>query len=97
MDTVIPMAALYYATHFSEIFEVDDMFVTLGFSLDHFKMLTEKQSKMLKAVKHDFYNPSNTDGDDALFQISIDDNLFNSLTAIFASVDKSFSGREIMK
>lgn len=42
MDTVIPMAALYYLTHFSEIFEVDDKFVTLGYSLNHFKMLTEK-------------------------------------------------------
>ena len=97
MDTVIPMAALFYSSHFSEIFEVDDKFVTLGFSLNHFKMLTEKQNKMLKAVKHDFYNPTNKNDDDALFQLSIDDNLFNSLTAVFASVDKSFSGREIMK
>jgi len=67
MDTVIPMAALYYLTHFSEIFEVDDKFVTLGYSLNHFKMLTEKQNKMLKAVKQDFYNPTNKNDDDALF------------------------------
>jgi len=97
MDTVIPMAAIFYTTHFSEIFEVDDKFITVGFSLDHFKMLTAKQNKMLKAIKHAMYNPQNKDGDDALIQISIDDNLFNSLTAVFASVDKSFSGREIMK
>jgi hypothetical protein len=97
MDTVIPLAAIYYATHFSEIFEVDDKFVTLGFSLDHFKLLTEKQNKMLKAIKHGFYNEANAEGDDALFQLSVDDNLFNSLTAVFASVDKSFSGREVMK
>jgi len=67
MDTVIPMAGLFYATHFSEIFEVDDKYVTLGYSLGHFKMLTEKQNKMLKAVKHDFYNPTNKNDQDALF------------------------------
>ena len=39
--------------------EVDDKFVILDYSLGHFKMLTEKQNKMLKAVKHDFYNPTN--------------------------------------
>ena len=33
MDTVIPLACLYYATHFSDSFEVTDDFVTLGFSL----------------------------------------------------------------
>lgn len=69
MDTVIPMACIYYITHFSEIFEVDDNFVALGFSLMHFKMLTEKQNKMLKAIKHPFYNEKNKRGEDALFQI----------------------------
>ena len=47
--------------------EVDDKFVLLDYSLGHFKMLTEKQNKMLKAVKHDFYNPTNKNDEDALF------------------------------
>ena len=47
--------------------EVDDKFVILDYSLGHFKMLTEKQNKMLKAVKHDFYNPTNKNDQDALF------------------------------
>jgi hypothetical protein len=43
MDTVIPLACLYYATHFSDSFEVTDDFVTLGFSLSKFNLLSDKQ------------------------------------------------------
>lgn len=50
MDTVIPMACIYYVVHFAEIYEVDDQFITMGFNLAHMKMLTDKQVKMLKAI-----------------------------------------------
>jgi len=48
MDTVIPMAALYYLTHFSEIFEVDDKFVTLGYSLITSKCSPKSKTKCLR-------------------------------------------------
>jgi len=51
MDTVIPMAAIYYATNFAETAEFDDTFAEFGFSLSSWKMLTEKQTKMLKEIK----------------------------------------------
>ena len=97
MDTVIPMAGLYYAANFAETVEFDDMFATLGFSLGHWKMLTDKQLKMLKEIKQDFYNDKNKDGYEALAQFSIDDNLFNSFASVFTSVDKTFSVRQLMK
>lgn len=56
MDTVIPMAAIFYMSHFAEVFETDDKFVTMGYSFDHLKLLTPKQSKMLKKIKQPFYN-----------------------------------------
>lgn len=97
MDTVIPMAGLYYASNFAESVEIDDTFATMGFSLAHWKMITEKQIKMLKEIKHDFSSEKNKDGYEALAQFTIDDNLFNSVASVFTSVDKTFSIREILK
>lgn len=97
MDTIIPMASLYYVVQFSENFDDSDKFITLGFGLTHYKMLTEKQQKMLKAISYDFYNEVNEEGDDALAQLTIDDNLFNSLSSVFTSMDKTFSARDMMK
>lgn len=48
MDAVIPMVSLYHVVQFSEIFDVDEKYFTLGFNLNHFKMLTDKQNNMLK-------------------------------------------------
>lgn len=64
-----------------------------GYSLDKFKMLTDKQSAMLKEINHEFYNEKNKDEFDALLQFTIDDNLFNSVASVFTSVDKTFSLR----
>lgn len=62
MDTVIPLACIYYATHFSEVFEVTDDFVTLGFSLSKFNLLSEKQKLLLKPITGDFDKDHNQDG-----------------------------------
>jgi len=97
MDTFIPMAAVYYASKFAGDIDFGDNFLELGFSLSHFKMLTEKQTNMLKEIKHDFYNEKNKDGYDALLQFTIDDNVFNSFATVFTSVDKTFSVRSLMK
>ena len=66
MDTVIPMAGLFYASQIAEKVEFDDNFATYGFGLGHWKMITEKQNKMLKEIKHEFYNDTNKDGYPAL-------------------------------
>lgn len=60
MDSVIPVACLYYVVHFVEVYEVSDDFIAMGFSLNHFKMLTPKQQNMLKAIKTEFYNDKST-------------------------------------
>lgn len=39
----------------------------------------------------------NENGYEALIQILLDDNLFNSMSAVFASVEKTFSARELLK
>ena len=48
MDTVIPMAAIYYMVQAAEVYEVKDNFIVIGFNLYHWKMLTDKQNGMLK-------------------------------------------------
>ena len=64
-----------------------------GYSLEKFNMLTEKQTKLLKVINHDFFNEKNKDDHDAILQFTIDDNLFNSFASVFTSVDKTFSMR----
>lgn len=56
MDTVIPMACIYYVVHFAEVYHVNEKFVEMGFSLQHWKMLTDKQNNMLKKITTEFYN-----------------------------------------
>ena len=52
MDTVIPMACIYFIVHFAEVYEIqDDKFIMMGFNLAHMNMLTTKQNKMLKQIK----------------------------------------------
>jgi len=62
MDTVIPLACLYYATHFSDTFEVTDDFVTLGFSLSKFNLLSDKQKQLLKPITGDFDKDQDENG-----------------------------------
>jgi len=97
MDTVIPIAAIYYMVQGAEIYEVKDNFIMIGYNLYHWKMLTDKQNGMLKQIQQDFYNEANKEGYEAMFQFQIDDNAFNSISSVFTSVDKSFSMRELMK
>ena len=52
---------------------------------------------MLKEIKYDFFNEKNKDGYEAMVQLAIDDNLFNSFASVFTSVDKTFSLRQLMK
>lgn len=99
VDTVVPFVALFYIVQMAETFEVtdDSKFIELGGSLQKFGVLSDKQKKLLKPITGDFHKEVNNQGKDALFQIMIDDNFFNSLTATLVSIDRTFSLREVVK
>lgn len=65
----------------------------MGFDLHHLRLLTEKENKMLKNISQDFEHGKNEQGHDALAQVTLDDNVFNSACARFTSVDKQHSIR----
>ena len=69
----------------------------MGFSLKHFDLLSDKQNGLLKPIEGDFHSDVNKNGEQALMQMLIDDNLFNSISAVLVSVDKMFSFRELAK
>ena len=93
VDTVIPFVVLYYGASFAESYEVTDKFVEFAFSFDKMKLLTPKQEKLLKPIEGSYYNEVNAQGLEALTQVIIDDNFFNSFASIVASLDKSMSMR----
>jgi hypothetical protein len=43
------------------------------------------------------YKEKNGAGDNALFQLMLDDNAFNAFSSIVVSIDKMFSVRELLK
>jgi len=59
--------------------------------------MTDKQKKLLKPIKGDFYKEVNHAGQESLAQVLIDDNFFNSMAAIIVSIDKTISFREVAK
>lgn len=97
LDAVIPFVALYYGASFADTYEVTEKFIELTFSFKRMQLLTEKQEKLLKPIEGGFYNEVNAQGLEALTQIIIDDNFFNSFASILASVDKSISARNVFK
>jgi len=56
MDAVVPFVGLYYGVQFAEAAGFDKDFVSLGGSLKHLELLTEKQNGLLKPIDGDFYN-----------------------------------------
>ena len=97
MDAVVPFVGLYYGVQFAEKAEFTSDYAALGGSLKHLELLTEKQNDLLKPIEGDFYNEKNKKGDDALLQVLVDDNFFNSLSTVLVSIDKMFSYRELAK
>ena len=97
VDVIAPVFGITMATQFCESLDFKDKFLDFEFSLDKLKLLSPKSLKLLKPIKGDFYNEVNEKGQQALFQILIDDNFFNSLTSIFTAIDKMFSLRDLTK
>lgn len=97
VDTVLPFVVLYYGASFADKYEVTDKFIEMAFSFNRLKLLTEEQAKLLKPIEGTFYNEVNGQGLEALTQIIIDDNLFNSFASILASLDKTISLRNVLK
>ena len=42
MDSMLPMAIFYYGTQMMTEIDFEDPFVTMGASLEHFNLLTDK-------------------------------------------------------
>ena len=97
MDLAVPFVGLFYGTQVAEIIDFQNQFLDLGFSAKHLKLLTKKQLDLLKPIEGGFYNEKNAKGEEALAQLLLDDNLFNSIFSIFLSVDKMFSLRDLTK
>jgi hypothetical protein len=97
MDTVVPFVGMFYAVQFAESVEISEKFMGMGISLKHFEMLSEKQNNLLKPIAGDFHTDVNKNGEPALLQLMLDDNLFNSISAVIVSVEKMFSFRELAK
>jgi hypothetical protein len=93
VDTVIPFVLLYYGASFADSYDVTEKFVELAFSFNRMKLLTPKQEELLKHIDGTYYNEVNDAGLEALTQIIIDDNFFNSFASILASMDKTMSLR----
>jgi len=66
MDSVVPLASLYFATHFASNYKEDDEFITLSFDMDHYGMLSKKQKALLKPIKGDFHSDASKKGDPVL-------------------------------
>ena len=97
MDTVVPFVGMFYAVQFAETVEFEENFMSIGSSLKHFEMLSDKQNNLLKPVAGGFHSDVNKNGEPALLQLLFDDNLFNSFFSVLVSVDKMFSFREMTK
>ena len=97
MDTVVPLVGMFYAVQFAEKVEMQDSFMSMGASLKHFDMLTDKQNNLLKPIEGGFHTDVNKNGEPALLQFLFDDNLFNSMSAVLVSIEKMFSFRELAK
>lgn len=97
MDTVVPFVGMFYMVQFAETVEIEDNFMSMGASLMHFDMLSEKQNNLLKSISGGFHTDVNKNGEPALVQFLFDDNLFNSMSAVLVSVEKMFSFRELAK
>ena len=96
MDSMLPMAIFYYGTQMMTEIDFEDPFVTMGASLEHFNLLTDKQKKNLKPIKNDIINEQNARGNMAFLQMAFDDNLFNSFSTVVTSMDTSYSLRTML-
>jgi hypothetical protein len=59
--------------------------------------LKPRQAKLLKKIEAEWYKDTNLKGEEALSQIYIDDNMFNSFTSVFTTIEKMFSMRDLGK
>ena len=97
MEPALPLAMVYMATPLMEKLSFDEDFVNFGASVEHFGLLSDKQKTLLKPIEAEFAKEQNVRGESAMFQFSIDDNLFNSLTAFITSIDRTFGLRDFTK
>jgi hypothetical protein len=94
IDLVVPYVFFLYASQVSSRVQVDENHVTMEFSLEQFNFLKKNQLKLLKQIEGTFGPETNAEGDQAIVQIYIDDNFFNSFASVITTIDQMFSLRE---
>lgn len=97
VDVLAPFVSLFYVVQFTDKITFEENFAKFTFSLTAFDMLTDKQRALLKPITGDYYDTVSEENGEAMFQLQLDDNLFNSLFAVLVSVEKTFSYRELTK
>lgn len=97
MDLAVPYVFMFYSAQFASNVEFSEKFVQMDFSLEHFGLLKKNQLRLLKTIESTFDRETNERDEEALIQLYLDDNLFNSFSAVFTTVDKMFSLRDIFK
>ena len=55
----------------------------MGFNLQRYNILSSKQLKLLKEIDVPLYNVQNDLGEDAMLQLSLDENFFNTFISYF--------------
>jgi len=86
--------------NFAELFEVEeDKYITVGYNANKFIKTPPKRYKLLKPIESVFFNSQNAGGNDALIQVSVDENFFGIFTiyAVDHIIQPSFGIRDILK
>jgi len=95
MDLAIPYVFLFYGSQFASNLHFDEKYCTFDFNLEYFGLLKKSQIKLLKTIEGTFGPELNEQGDQAMFQLYVDDNFFNAFASVITTIDKMFSVREI--
>lgn len=97
LDVALPFVMWFYVAQLSQKIDVGEKFVNFDLSVEHFNLLKKKQLKLLKPISGGFEKETNAQGDEAFFQILLDDNLANSISSVITTVDQMFSVRSLSK
>lgn len=97
MDLAIPYVFMFYLAQFASRVEITPKYIEADFTLEHLGLLKKNQLKILKSIDGDFGSDVNANGEEAFWQMYIDDNIFNSFASMITTIDKMFSVRTIFK
>jgi len=97
MDLAIPYVFIFYVAQFASRVDITDKYIEADFTLEHLGLLKKSQLKLLKQIEGDFGPSTNAKGEEAFWQMYVDDNAFNSFASMVTTIEKMFSVRTIFK